>query len=538
MLRLKPACWLFLIPLPLFVPYLLLDLSYFWGNPDSIFYVNVYASYRDALWNGEIFPHWIADANIRLGSLAFYSLSPLVYSVTALLSAPLLLVQASDEAQFLLGIYASQVFGAWAMWVWLRRSHDAKLALAGALVYTLIPYKFIVLYQHFNLAQLWAMAMLPLWLYAAEDIGQRRRQVLYAVMAALCFYAHPLTVLSMGPVALAYALHCARWQWRSLRGPLLTAHLLALQLAASYLAAMLTAWPWMQFRHWSGELFSALGNLYHIDDFLGLYGPLLLWLLYRARKADSTLGLRDNLFFWGVALAVLYVVATPLSYPLWALVPAMNIFQFPFARLQPGMAVAVTLLAVALLSRRSREMTRAVAAILVLFVALCGLRLYLVYDRPQMVTESIREMARQDRIMPASVYMTHWTPMLPNDLLVHYGELKALSRAQVRYGQALADVTGEGNGWMNIHAEVESPVATVVLAQFYIPAWKAYEDGQEVPVEPYPNGLIKLDLPKGEHAIRIAVEKSTIEILGDLVTLVTLAAIPLLLRRAYAFNTA
>jgi len=528
--NLKPLYWLFLIPLPLFLPYLLLDRFYFWGNPDGIFYANIYTSYRDALLSGEFFPHWIASANIGMGSLAFYSLSPLVYSITALINAPLLWLL-TDNQQMLVGFYASQLFGAWAMWYWLRRHYDERLSVAGAAIYTLIPYKFIVLYQHFNLAQMWAMAFLPLWFYAAEDMQSRARQIVYAVMGALCFYAHPLTVISIGPLVLVYGLHRARWQWRPLVKPLLLTHALILALISSYLAAMLTSLPWMQLKHWSGELFSALGNLYHIDDFLGLYAILILWLVYRQRQQEP-----DTLYFWGIVLAVLYVVATPLSYPLWAFIPAMNVFQFPFARLQPGMVVAVTLLCMSLLARRQKDMTVAVASILLLFVALCCLRLHLVYNRPHTVSQAVYEMAREDHIMPATVYMPHWTPLLPNDLLLRHYEYKDLARAQVTFGRAKLEVKEEGNGWMNLHVNIQSPIATIVPTQFYIPAWKAYDGEKEIAVQPYPNGLIKLELDKGEHTIRLRLEKTTLEILGDMVTLLALAAIPLLLRRSYAFK--
>ena len=131
--RFKTLLCLFLIPLPLFAPYLWLDHLYFWANPDSIFYINVYTSYRDALWQGEFFPHWIANTNVGHGSVVFYNVSPLVFYITAIINAPF---SFSDEHQYLLGIYMSQVFGAWAMWRWMRTHYESRIALLAALLFT------------------------------------------------------------------------------------------------------------------------------------------------------------------------------------------------------------------------------------------------------------------------------------------------------------------------------------------------------------------------------------------------------------------
>lgn len=519
-----PALAIFLMPLPLFLPYLWLDHFFFWGNVDSIFYLNTYTGYREALWRGELFPHWDAASNFGLGGLAFYSLSPLAYSLTALLSTPFHL---SDEGQFLFGIYASEVFGAWAMWHWLRGHFGTRAALAGALIYTLVPYRLVMLYTHMNLAQFWAVAFLPLLMRSAERLITREGVLMYGLALALCFYAHPLTVFSMGPVALAYGLYRANWQWRQLARPLLWAHLLALFLTAAYLAAMLTALPWMQMQHWGSDYFSSLKNLHHIDDYFGLYAPAAAYIFYRMHKTHPQV-FREGMF-WVVVLLILYVVATPLSYPLWAYVPAMNVFQFPFARLQPGMGLAVAVLGAAIIACRRREFIVPMLVILVISAVVIELRLQLVYGHhPDTgITPTIHKAARSGRVststMPQPVYFPRWSNLTWKELLENRQSYESVPRVRTVDGQAQVTLTGEGNGWLSLKAQVHSGIATFAVSQFYIPAWRVHADNKAIFLSQYPDGRIQMALPKGDYELRLMIVKTPLEHFGDALTLAGLA---------------
>lgn len=520
--RLRIIACLLLIPLPLFLPYLWLDHVYFWANPDSIFYLNIYTSYRDALWQGAIFPHWLANVNVGLGSVVFYNLSPLVFHITAIVSAPFAL---SDMHQYLFGIYFSQVFGAWAMWYWMRGHYDGRISLLGAAVFTFVPYKWMDIYQHFTLGLCFGIAFLPLWFLAAEHIRKPRGIVLYGLAAALTFYAHALTVISVGPLVVAYALHRNHWQWKPLVKPLLLANLLAFCLVAAYLGAVFTATSWLHIERWSDANFNPVNNLYHIDDFIGCYALIFIWLTYRARHFLVDSARCGSLRFWSVALIILYVIATPLSYPLWANIPAMNVFQFPFPRLQPGMAVITALLCIALLARGKREYNIAVIAVYALFTVIILVHLSLVYKRPRDVNMLVHELAVQNRIIPGPIHYPRWTPITPNNLLLGHKKYKAMSLVEVKDGEASVEDTIKSDGKISLHVKVESASATMVVSQFYLPAWQAQEGGKPLEISPYSDGLITLELPKGEHQVELAITKSVLERIGDALTLCALAVV-------------
>ncbi len=510
------ALYFLLIPLVLFLPYPFLDYVYFWSNPDSIFYITLYTSFRDTLWNGEFFPHWIATTNTGLGSLVFYNFSPIPYYITAILTAPFML---NDEQQYLLGIYLAQVFSMFAMHRFLRTHYDNRTALAGAALYTLVPYKFIDIYQHFGLAQSWCLAFIPLWLHTAEGFPARSGIIGYALFAALCFHCHPLTAIAVGPLVVAYILHLHNWQWRPLVKPILYANFLAFALIASYVVSMFTATGWGKLDEWAADKFNPLLNLYHLDDFLGAYSLLILWLVYRVRKQL----LMNSMYFWGVALISYTVIATPLSYPLWRYVSVMSVFQFPYSRFQPAMAVATAMLATRLIGANKKDFTTAVAAVYVMFTILCLTHIVMVYKRPKDVSQLVHEIAIEHRIIPNPIHMPHWTNITPNELLLGRERYSKLPLAEVKSGAADVSKTTKADGAASFTAHVLSDETTIAVAQFYTPAWKAQSEHHELDITPTNDGMISLILPKGDHEVTLAVTKTLIECFGDAMSVTAFA---------------
>ena len=516
------AC-LLLIPLPLFLPYLWLSHFYFWSSSDSIYYLNAYTGYRDALWHGEFHPRWVQNMDIGYGNLLFYDRSPLPYSLTAIINAPLFL---SDQNQFILGLYASQVFGAWAMWRWLKEHYDKKTARAGALIFTLIPYTLLMIYTHFNLAQCWAMAFIPLWFHAAEHLDKRNGIFTFALAGAMCGHAHLLTFVSVAPTASFYALYIRQWQWRSMIWPMVKAKTLMGCLLAGYLASMITSMPWLHVDSWTAGSFNSLKNLNHADDKFCFYMLFIAWLFYTYRKPVT----KNVRYFWLVTLIVFYILATPLSYPLWANIKALNIFQFPFDRLQPVMEVAVTIIGVDIVSVRNRSYTKRVFYILAAFALWIGLYVQSIYSfhGATDVTPSTQPIVIQDKLFPtrmnADFNLPKWTLLTEKFLLENHEQLETLPRLVVKNGKANVTLLSEGNGWMKLHTQVTSPFATIVLSQFYVPAWQAFSDGQAVEVIPSEHdGFISMTLPEGSHDVQVMVVKNALEKTGDILAMIALA---------------
>jgi hypothetical protein len=105
------------------------------------------------------------------------------------------------------------------------------------------------------------------------------------------------------------------------------------------------------------------------------------------------------------------------------------------------------------------------------------------------------------------------TVLLPNEYQSH---LKA-QQSEVRIGSTIISTH-------EISAGVQSPTnSLVVVAQTHYPAWKAYVDGQRVPLLRANHAFQAIEIPAGEHTIRLAYEDSEFRI-GLLVSSLTLMA--------------
>ena len=237
--------WL-LAPLPLFLPLAFLPRLLFFGNLDALFYTNVLALTSENVNSGHLWIRWFAAANAGMGSTVMMFYAPLAYLSTAILEWPLGAFHLDIGARFVLGMYFAQVLSGAAAFAWLRNRFSARVALIGSVVYVLLPYKFVYIYLHFNLAQLWALVFLPLWMLAAEKLaagGSLRAVAGFALAGAATYHSHPLTVLAFGIVPACYVVWAARGRMAVLGKLVLAGLLMAGLCLIAVLPQQRTIWP-------------------------------------------------------------------------------------------------------------------------------------------------------------------------------------------------------------------------------------------------------------------------------------------------------
>jgi hypothetical protein len=103
--------------------------------------------------------------------------------------------------------------------------------------------------------------------------------------------------------------------------------------------------------------------------------------------------------------------------------------------------------------------------------------------------------------------MTQWSERLPveadSPLLAQYLAGEPLARAAIVAGQGsvLEQWSSSASAFARIRAD--SPVRLRFYTH-YFPGWRATVDGQPVDLQPdAPNGLIGLEIPAGEHQVRL-----------------------------------
>lgn len=520
--RIRWLCWI-IAPAILFIPFIFVSPISFFGTFDAVFYTNILALLTHAVHSGEFFPRWLADANNGMGSPVMLFYTPLAYLVTTLITLPLVPFHMGIESQFLISIYASQIFSGYAAWLWLKSNFPPRIAFIGSLFFVLAPYKLIYIFEHMNMALLWAVAFLPLWMLAAQHMLQtpRRAMGLYACVAAAVYYTHPLTAFAFSCVPACYVL----WFGRGNRCYMHYAYLAAAHFLAAGLCFM-QAWPQYHYLSWihaneyiSGQ-FSWRQNLYHIDIMLcAYYGIIAAMVVFAVMRipAIRSLYLSRVSLFWTTVLGAVLFMTLPVSSFLWEHITPLQYLQFPAGRLHSLALMAATFLLCSWLTYRLQAFMLAPTGyrvmtcivLIALFTGATACRLLYIYATPNSLTESYESDVHNAKILATlrPIYETQWGCADIDRAFSAYEMHLPIREVEMAEGKGnMAVELWQPPQHIILTADIISKQAFVNVRQCYVPAWKAYdENGNLLDVSASPSdGLIEIALPKGHHRINIS----------------------------------
>ncbi len=523
---------------------------------DSRSHLVRYAHFAAQLWAGEPYPRWLAGMNLGLGDPSMFFYPPVAYYLASVLR-PLF---GSDPLGFhqlaVAALMASVASGA-ALYLWLGRLLERRAALAAALLYMALPYHLAAdLYLRGALAEYWAFVWMPLVLWLVDGVGRWRglAAVGLALAWGLLVMTHPPTTLAFAPVVLGYALAVAgAGGW--LRGGLRVAGAMVLGfgLAAVYLLPLMeNRWQaHLQDMPWAAADYFESRFLFRFPSpSPNPTGDLVLSAAVGATAALAGLAavvcrLRRRLppgaWFWAAVAAASLVMTTPLSKPLWLLLPALRRLNFPW-RFATVLTVATAALAAYALASLSRPLTgrlRAalgvaaalVAAGLVLTAALAFTTTKADHAEPDLVALGIGPKVFWPRVAFAQrpevrerLLAESWG--LPFGFeppyLARFGA--AAPRAEVVRGEARLEVRRWAPRDIALTLDAATPVA-VVVGQFLYPGWRARIVGEAccLPLRPsHPDGLIELRLAPGDHQVELRLGRQRGERLGALVSALSL----------------
>lgn len=510
--------WL-LAPLPLMLPFFCFPRVELLGNSDALFYGNILAMTSDALMSGDLFARWFADANAGFGSPVMLFYAPLAYLLGGLTNLPFLPLHLDSGDLLMTAIYASQIASGFTAYLWLKRSFSEKTALIGSLLFVLLPYKLVYIYLHHNLAQLWALAFLPLWMIAAELMAARdnRSIGLYALMLAAVYYCHPLTLIAFAAVPAVYAL----WFGRTALGHtvlrLALAHLLAAGLCAMHALPGHLAIGYIHAERFFADKYSWQNNFFHIDVvFCAYYGIIALLVglgIARVPSVKASPAARVS-WLWITVLCAFFFMTQRVSMFIWEALPPLQYLQFPAARLH-----AVALLAVVYLTclwlEHGKAMslvapllyrTTTLAACIIAFGLITALNLYKTKNDPANFNVDYLGLAQEARLIstPVAVYETQWGCIDAKTAFQIDQRHEVPPQVAVTAGQGkITDVSWQpGAIAFNLHAD--SLQTELRVRQCYFPLWHATdENAKDIPLfdDPAAWGLTKMILPQGTHHV-------------------------------------
>ncbi len=533
--RLDPG-WALVLGLSLFAWAPLLSPGYFLDAHDArhtLFFLN---NFHQAIREGVLIPRWAPDFALGYGYPLFLLYSPLAYYVAEgvhLLGATL---TDAVKATFGLGFLLS----GWGMYGWGRRLFGRAGGLLAAAIYLYAPYHLVDIYVRASLAEFFALGLLPwaFWAFTAA-VDQRAPRAVAAAAAAYAalLLTHNATALLATPFLGAWALCRATLGWKEAGGPralgrALGAGALGVGLAGFFLVPMLLERQYVVLSQWTSGSYDYVKHFVYPSQFFSPFWGFGYAGEGTADQMSFQLGLvpvagffvacawgfrgrdRGALAFFAGATLLLTFLMTPASAAVWRLLPLAGLVQFPWRLL------ALTTLTLATVcgavpgalaaeeakpSERPREEGPALLALALAATVLASLP----YLEPQQTPrdpraeEPVAVIDFETFHPPDRVGMTIWVREQPQDspLVAQYLAGEPLQKVRLLRGQGEARTIEHGAARERAFVRAEGQ-ATVQFLTYYFPGWRAWVDGEEVPIRPEgPHGLITLDVPPGEHEI-------------------------------------
>lgn len=492
---------------------------------DSLYTNLSWASqFTEELFGGQWYPRWLSGLNAGAGSPVFFFYAPLPFYVSA--AAALACQQCSEVIRLGLTEALIVLASAAAFLVFARRVAGGRAAAVASVVYALAPYHFAMdVLRRQAIGEAAAYIGMPLALYFCDRLvrgdGSRSRMTLgLAVSYTLLMLSHLPATLLFSPFLLGWGLFAARRQQRAAA----VVHVgLAVTLGAALAAGYLLPALFEQGSITMSALYSAYYEYHRWFFFDGQDSPneplsrtLLLvfgcptlallgvWMLVRGRiDGGERRALRASLFF----LAGAWWLMTPLSQPVWLLLPLLQKVQFPWrAGIVIDMAAAIGVAVAFEHLLRMRGPQRMLGLTAVIAPVALSLAMSAWYFAGALRLKS--DPAHQTMIRQWIATGEDTDEYIPSGIDRKRPELTAA----IARRPALQWNSGNGSviasAWQGrrvlLDTQLDQP-AEVTVRQFQFSGWRArvVGSGAELPVGRDHDGLIVLQVPAGLNAVEL-----------------------------------
>ncbi len=354
----------------------LLQPGYFWGAHDARHDVYFIFQYGLSFKEGILWPRWSPDWTFGYGYPFFTIYAPLATFVGVLFNQVVGLgYEASVKAVLALSVIGSGL----AMYGFVRSFLGRRVGLVAAVAYMVVPYHLVNVYVRAAMAESFALALLPLALWAFREAvcHPRLRSVIAAALAlAALMWTSNLVALVFTPALAAYVVALillearrrrvlggtagsplrALWTSETLRSVMAPglALVFGLGLSAAFFVPALIEQGFINKTQWFGEYYNPEQHFVYFNQLFdpswgfGISQPgpddaaqgslsyqlgaaaTLFTLISLALSGRFKPRLRGELRFWGVWLLVSVFLTLPASVLLWRTIPIVGYAQFPW----------------------------------------------------------------------------------------------------------------------------------------------------------------------------------------------------------------
>lgn len=495
------------------------------------------AAYYKALAEGQILPRWAGELNYGYGMPLFNFIYHVPYLVTSLF----IFLSGGLVFSFKMSMLVSFLLSGIGMYAFANRffKHEGK-AFMAAVLYQFAPFHLVDLVVRGDVAEGYALAFLPWVLYALtrgfENNDTKKNIIFTSLTTLMLITSHNAISLvffgiaflfsivfgptnrkrleAWGGLGLGLTLSAFYWLPALIERKYTYGDLFMKDMYASHFAPLLhfllpnvTNAISMQ----TGGITVSFGLIHVAALFIGLF--MLLRNRFKDAKEKKTVG-----FALFLTVAAFFFMQ-PVSKFLWAGIPILRMFQFPWRFLN------ITVFSLAMLGGTIlvRKKTPIFLSGVIVLMAVLSVS---VYFRPPLGMDTIDEKYFWD-------YPLNTTYFGETDVIWSAGPAGA-------YPDARFDVIGGKGSVVNpvkkgtahtFTVLAETDVHVVDRTQ-YFPGWRVYVDGQKTPIEFQDQnwrGLITFRVPSGTHSIRVMWGESPLRRVAEAITALSLIGIGILL---------
>jgi hypothetical protein len=474
-------------------------------GPDLSSHLRSALAFDQSLRQGNLIPGWLASSNGGYGDASFRVYPPAFHYLIVAMRA----LAGNWYAATLLTFALLTVAGGLSVYFWASRLCPRRYSVWAGVFYMLAAYHVNELYQASLLAEYAGGALVALMFGFAERVIERERATHIAGLAVSCALltlTHPPLLMMSALGLLVYApFRIGREKLRSVSIKLVLAFALGLAASACYWVTLVSELSWIKgdrvapgtrFDYSQNFLFwnsSPAGVNNWWANALGLATLLLVWPAFIRRAEDQT--------GRPVALKLLvvfsFLMATPLSWPLWAVIPKLRSIEFPWRWLALTSVAGSVALASSLpfWLKKARQQEWRVPVIVAAGSLLIAATFTVMHPIRGAIYLARPEFDALLRELPGTESLPEWLPVWAD------GTPRKMSD-RVEAGERKVSVTSWEDERRGFEIEAGDADEARVHVLFY-PLWTASANGRPLPVRAASDGALLISLPRDAVSVHL-----------------------------------
>lgn len=516
----------------------------YYGVPagqDMILHIFQADQFTQSLHEGVFYPRWIPDFNNGYGSPNFIFYSPLSYYFVSALK----IFTHSLTTSMITALWFSYFLSGIAMYITTKKMFGGTGSLLAAIIYQILPYHLFDLYIRGTFAELFAFIWFPLiilFLYKTIESRNPSAMAGLSVSYAGLICTHLVSGYMFTFVIGAYLIYnffLLKEKKRILK-PFISL-ICGLGLSSVYILPVIFERKFVQIDY---IVTCSVGDykknyLFMLDKFQeglrNFYIPLhtivvletifIFFIAVFIRKNKQVLLQRPQQNFFFILFLVAFFLTTPLSRPVWDIVPGFPFLQFPW-RWVLITELSLCFLLAYVFAHRDGSSLRSIKlrkVIMHFLIILCLASSALIWKSTIIPNALIEQIVRPEEIRNF-IIPYEYTPLWVKDVRKISTDTDH-KRVSVISGTAVFDVA-EWNAERRIINVKGASDALMRIATFYYPGWEATIGGKKTPIKiEQETGAMLIEIPAGKHKLIIQFRDTPLRYYAKLISLFSFCVI-------------